>query len=1379
MGEYATPTFRFPCRGVNLRAPLDQLPPGKYSRLENVRPYIDQAVQTRVGLTRVSQQLSENVIHSIFRLNDPTEFGVANPWIRVVGAGTKVFGGTVPATFTVLATGFSGNPVGLVGVLPDGQLQPWCYIVDTEKMVKTRADKTVYGIGLPPPVAPPTAALEAPDIEVVELMDTAFAGWTPLGTYAGAITEDHRVNTVAIDKILYDTGTTGWASVVLADMKNINAGMYLGFGVFPANEVTFVQSVKPPLTDTTIESIKYDAGATGLCTIQPAYMAVGALDSPVAGSSATRTSAQRRASNIVPPAIFDDEQRQRIVDLAVDAYIEIDGEGVRILSVTVGPDGIQSFRCSTTVNHAAGEAIAGFASVRVYLTQTWVVTDTVDNQALTNTITPPSPAPAAMFGGITRVNAVDLSTINGRPTQPDDEFHISMKFSTLQNITEIRVMFDVDQTTNDFTQNYYFFAFRPTDLVAALQETNAGDVVSVISARTTAVSRAQTNRRTGGSGGVGGAGGGLPPGTVVGNAVRRGPGNPIGGSGGGRTSPRTSPRTGRPINPTGVSGGDPSGGAVGTTQGGAVSGQFGGGINQWIEIRFRVSELSRVGSDQTRTLKDVQATQVLVSCGGADPIQLWYNSLTLGGSKGPDVGSIGDPYIYCYRALSTITGAKSNPSPAMRSGVSPRRQGVLVTGTQHPSPECDRIEWYRSGGGLPTWASVAITKNDNPPVLTDRYPDDVILTNGGIEDDNFQPWPVTDSPKTGTVDVAGTAVTWVSGDKFNTSWAPGTLIVISGQVYTLYAQPASDTFLEVLENVGTITGGEYTIQDATIMGQPLPSMWGPFDNTFFACDDPRNPGLLYWSKGNNPECASDADNLQVTAPSERLLNGCVADRRNFVMSDTDMYEIFISSSGVTRYQSEKTACGRGLFTRRGIATDGVNIYFIAEDGVYVSQAGSFAQSITDEDLYPLFPHDGVAGVETNGFKPPDPARASEWKLAYAHGFLYFDYVDTAGAYRTLVFDPDVRGWFPDVYTGGVASHAEEAGDGVYTTLAGGTNGYLNINAGTQDAGADIASRLRTIAQCFDDPRLEKWVGDVMLDADAKGGAGFTAALGFNLFTDIQPGVVVAAGYPSRKQTSLEVVGGGRFARDLGVDISWGSSPVALPALFAWQPSVIGKAPSTGRRPTDYDDAGYSGAKFVQGVIIRANTGGVARQVQVEYDGGQLGPVLTINHNGEIEKPYPTAGSPDWTPFVAHLVRLLPIDSDSWTFLGARWVYEKSPELASFWQTPVMTHEMTGFFVFRPYALIGYQSTAQVTFAVIVDGRTFTYVLPSTAGAYAKTWVPMQVMKGKSVQYSVSSAPGVRLYQQDLELGVKQWGETGPWRIVRPFGDTSAEGAARI
>jgi hypothetical protein len=53
--------------------------------------------------------------------------------------------------------------------------------------------------------------------------------------------------------------------------------------------------------------------------------------------------------------------------------------------------------------------------------------------------------------------------INGFSSfQPDDYIHISIKHGDLQNINEIKILFDIGDGT--FTQNFCYYTIRPSDL---------------------------------------------------------------------------------------------------------------------------------------------------------------------------------------------------------------------------------------------------------------------------------------------------------------------------------------------------------------------------------------------------------------------------------------------------------------------------------------------------------------------------------------------------------------------------------------------------------------------------------------------------------------------------------------------------------------------------------------------------------------------------------------------------------------------------------------------------------------------------------------------------------------------------------------------------
>lgn len=1332
MAEYQRPTKKALCRGVNLRLPVDALPEGKWPRLENVRPTFDLEITSRPGLSAVGTGFASPVVNSVTQLDDPTTFA-SQPYLRLAANGTDLYAGTTGA-FAVIESGFSGNPLIFVPVTPEASPQPWMYVADSGQLRKVRVDSTVYGVGFAPPNTAPTASLQVANVNTISDFN-AVGPWLLAGTVAGAPTLQTRVNTT-IARILYDSGSTGWASVELTAMtQDVQPGIFL---TFAAAETALVQEVKRAIATTTIGSITYDSGSTGLCTIQPAAsVSEGDLDGPFPGGG--KRSSLREDQD---PAPIERGARSRIFDLAADCLILLGGsEAVRILSVTTGPDGIQSLRCSTTGTSAAGDALAGLASIRVYLSGTRAAGNTVTTSNLRNVLTPPVPAGASMTGGIQATLAANLSLIGARPTQPDDEIHLSIKISNLQQVTDGRIYFDVDSATNDFTRNYYMYTFRPSDLVPAVQQTNAGATQSVTSARTTAYQRNQIDQRT-------------PPSQDMDGV-------------------------GKDVTQSDVGVDNPLAGGAGTTAAGAVSGQMGAGVSQWSELRFKVHQLTRVGSDTSRTLANVAAVEIIVNAQATAALTIDYDALWIGGSYGADVGTIGAPIVYCYRPRSSVTGNRGNPSPAMRSGVSPRRQGVLVTTSQYPDAECDIIDWYRLGGALTTWKFVASTENSTTPTLFDQYPDDVLASNPGLEVDCYQPWPTTDLPATAVVNVSGTAVSWVSGDKFKTNWAAGTSIQINGVYYALYAQPSSDSFLEIVENAGTITNGTFFIAEPLLLGTPLPTWWGDYQGTYFACGDANNPGNVYWTKANSPDVTSDVNSLLVTSPATPLVNGIMWDRRPFVFSSMDLFLLERQAIGsVTEFRATLTPCGAGLWSRYAMCVGEKGIYFLTKDGIRVT-AGGESVSVTDSDLYPLFPHEGIPGQAVNGYYPPDMTATTSLQLSAQDGYVYFDYLDTQGTSRTLVFAEDLGAWLPDRYATGVGSRFATTGESEHRMLVGTRdNRLVEVSTTTTDMGVDIACSVRTPSETMGDPRILKQFGDIMFDGNANSGAGFTVTPGYNLYTALATPSTVLAAAAARDQALIDIAsGGGYLARDIALNIAWVAQASIAPTFFQWQPAFLMKSDASDKRGTDWMNCGYDGAKFVQGLVLRCDTFGQTRTVQVQFDGGQVGATLTVNHNGEIEKPY------SFDPFIGHLVRLVPTDANDWMLLDMRWVYEPSPEATTVWRTQQTTHDLPGYQHIRD-GYLAYMSVSDVTLTIRVDSVVHVYTFPSTGGIngnnYAKVYFPVAAVKGKYVVYALSSADPFRVFLRDTEIRVKPWGSGESYAVVRPFGDTSRDnGGARI
>lgn len=233
-----------------------------------------------------------------------------------------------------------------------------------------------------------------------------------------------------------------------------------------------------------------------------------------------------------------------------------------------------------------------------------------------------------------------------------------------------------------------------------------------------------------------------------------------------------------------------------------------------------------------------------------------------------------------------------------------------------------------------------------------------------------------------------------------------------------------------------------------------------------------------------------------------------------------------------------------------------------------------------------------------------------------------------------------------------------------------------------------------------------------------------------------------------------------------------------PKIYFWEPSFLDLPEDIAMRATDWDNAGLEGAKFVQGFLLEADTMGEDKVIVLQGDQMDL-QTYTINHNGRLIKPYVLDPAK-----IASLLRLISTDDVPWRYFANRPVWEPLPELVTRYETQGTTHDIPGY-QFLKDGYISLISTATVTLVVNVDGVDYTYLIPSTGGAHAKTYlifgineVTGRTLKGKEYRYLLTSPAGFRLYQRDCEVRVHAW-SFGDYQIKQPFGEVSRIQGAKI
>lgn len=1377
MADYTRASRRFTYRGIQL-VPQDALQEGKVAFIQNMRSRQEETLTVRYGydLITVPTEGSGDLgapIHSIFRLNDTTPYAdTGAPSRRFVGAGATLFGGTPGgAVYTPVLAGFSGNPLTGVTAAPRDSPRPWLYVADSAQLRKVNSDFEDQPIGIGQPNTPPTALFQA--IETTNGHPINTPGWVSYGVSAIPTVIVLRLGAVGfltITAILYDSGVTGMATVALSDMTGIVQGTTVDVDSLPSVvDKVIVQEVHPAVGPTTIGGIVYDAGTTGLCTIQPTgSLFTGQIESIIPNEVRRRYEALGQP---VPSRVTVN----RVVDYAVNAMVLLGGvEFVRIQSVAIGNDGTLSFRAFTNNSFSAGASIAGVSSFRASFTTTKTAGTSCVAFARQNTITPATTDP--VVGGIQTATTITWEKVGTKATSQDDIIRFGFRASQFGYVQAVRLMINVSDDDGGggatFLQNYYMYEWRASDLLSAIQIVAGDSTALMAEAQAAAVTTGQSDAAYGTQYGQQTSGGPLNTAGAPTGTTRLADGSVVGSF--------LDVRKGN----ASVVGRTPTDSFVST--GATPSRQLSIGDNQWVWLQCRVGDLTRIGTDASKSLQTINAFALTVQIGGTTDLQtVEFGDLYVTGGYGVDAGQTLPPYVYRYRYRSTVNGERSNPSPTMRGGIAPQRGAVNLTGIQSGAPQCDVVDWFRYGGSLARWSYVGTGQNSATPAFQDTMQDQQIDGGETLDDDIYQPWPVFDLPRTGTCNVAGTALTFVSGDAFNPEWAAGSTVIINGRATSLYQSPTSTTRMQVVDNCGLASGASFSIPGATILAQPLPYMWGgPIDDVWFnfACGDPSDGSLLHWTRGNDPDATSPANTVVGTSASEPLMNGFFDDGIPYVFSSNQLYRIVPTFGNLSTFEIVATKCTKGLWAPWAftVLPNGGGVIFLTGDGLYLSQGGGEAESIIDPDLRVLFPQDGSVPEAIRGLFPIDFTQTTRLRLATVDAYVYFDYVDTNGSDRTLVYEPLYKRWTPDVYAVGITTRLSEPGPQVFDDILGGVDGNLYLSNADQltDAGITIPWEVDTEWVGGDNPREVKQWGDAILDVNPGSSTDGILVTPVTNNGNLPATTVGIAGIV-RDTFVIEVdAGDGVLSRNFGLNISGGCQICDgnRPLLYLWEPSFLLKNVEAQRRVTDWDDLGYVGAKFIQGIVLRANTYDQDKALIVEADNAaQL--TFTAHHNGENQVAYPRATT-GWDPFIAELVRLRGGDDTPWTLLNARWVWEPAPELATQWETQDTTFDFPGYLsVFD--AVIAYSSDDVITLRVWHDDAFEDYTLPLSSGAYVRQHVIFQTRKGLSAKFQLTSLLPFRLYMKDCSVRVQAWGVGGSYTIQRPFGGPSREVGATV
>lgn len=514
-----------------------------------------------------------------------------------------------------------------------------------------------------------------------------------------------------------------------------------------------------------------------------------------------------------------------------------------------------------------------------------------------------------------------------------------------------------------------------------------------------------------------------------------------------------------------------------------------------------------------------------------------------------------------------------------------------------------------------------------------------------------------------------------------------------------------------------------TVNDAgaTVLAQPVPVLFGPANGLLFGLGDPYRPGHLYWCTPDQPDHWGANNNTEVCPPSEELMAGLMYGPQPFCFSRERLYAIYPNLSGTVDVTVTTTACRRGLVSRHAWAVGLGGIYGVAKDAIFVTGGG--AEEVISVDIQRLF-----QGQTWNGYAPVDFAFPLAIRLSVAQDNLYFQYQNTLGFRRILVYSLLFKFWTSYDFAQDLSYLLPDDDTAVATILAGGTStGKSYTHSGFSDDGTAISFVIRGADWDLGRPREDKLLFDQILDADLQNVTvtlqnRLNSSTVVNTIQAIDPGT-------GRKRYTFDSFGTvPQRARTISTELA-GSSEVARPVFYFLGQSYLSEPDQTLNRMTQWDDLGHPDEKYLTGVTFDCDTGGITRSILIERDyNGLTSTVATraVNTNGRHKVAF------SWPAVQAFKVRIRPNDDClAWILYDAAWIRQPEPPRISGWD---VFFEAAGDQYYTGLDLFCDTSGLEKQIEVSVDGVVLTN--PYTGEAFwritanGRRWLHLTFLAGR-------------------------------------------------
>lgn len=996
-----------------------------------------------------------------------------------------------------------------------------------------------------------------------------------------------------------------------------------------------------------------------------------------------------------------------------------------------------------------GAIQAAWASTNVFGNVTTTTTDPAQGSYAGNMI-----VAASTTGYITRTVALNLGQFTTAGDSTDkDLIVIYFRVDNTANISQLRIQFDVDPSTNDFTRNYYWKSYIP----------NNADLASVGSQTATdSLSQSLQN----------------PVQYIVDSS-----GNPV-------LDPN-----GQPIINTAL-----------------APAQLTTGVSQWLQVFIRKADFIRVGTS-TNTWANVAKVRIIVDTNSNGAAAVGVDGFVMRTGNNLDATD----YDWAYRYFNENTGTPSPFSPDMFDKVTISHSSATVTVANPRDTQVTHIDLYRRGGDSSIFAfstrQVVAAWTGNT-TITDSISDadlgdTALLTQ--VEMANLLPVPSaisTSVRKTTDNGVTYTDYTSAVGDDGSGTYADLSaldtvangdwlvvgsdgefrkiLIVMDASVNTnastMTVSYWNGTAWRPVLNFtdGTTAGGKTFAQGGTVLWD-FPSDWASstinaveafyvrisvsavlsaavhvtevrlsanaFDPTVVDihqartwCDDAQHSNRLWYSERFTSEVFL-ADNF-VSEPTsgDPIVRPFALDDQLFMFTQSTVHRVV--GSAPESYDVIPTGAQVGLFSKYAICKGRGYIYFRGVDGIYRLPASGYADKISVL-IDPLF--QGIAGGTEASLQPVDGTYASTETMEFFGTKVRFGYRATNGTRYELIYDIQTERWEqtdrkPTSYL---------ALDNVGQFYSGESDGLVYLrDTGNVDVAAAIALFFRTLYLDMGVQSQTKQFTEIVIDANLGG-----ATLDF--YADLNNGVDTAQHVSRTNATRGPLqfpLSDDTQARNIAlrVDSNNGSTLVKFYKITFFY--IVLPTPLT-KLPTDWSDEGYTGDKRFRQLQLEIDTQSTNVSVAVQVDSVTT-ETLTVNTTARNMVPFSLAADT-----IGKLIRLIMTGTVGFRYYAHQFEFLKDPLQESRYDTYWLDFGYTRWkFIRRVWLAVNTPATVTMEIQIdLVSRYTTTF---SVAAGVQWTTVELKLpdgLKGKKFRFiftcsGTTNSAGFKVFldQSDVE-----------------------------